>query len=146
MFSPDQVLVLLGDDLSDPNTFRSVYGFVGVDPSHTPRVDSDRTNAGVYDLRRLRLLRTRARFAWDWDRVTEYSYRPRRLRKPVGSLVTAGVVAADRLVLSRVLTEERPTLRPDLERRLRANYDDDVARLETMLGRDLTEWRAVAAG
>ena len=141
-FGGDQVLTLLDADLGDIDGFGRVYGFLGVDPTHRPTAVSRTTNAGVHDLRRLRFLRARRRLAWSWDSVTEYSYQPRRRRRPVASLVSAGVVAVDRAVLARVLTSPRPTLPPDLEGRLRASYADDIGLLESLLGRDLSAWRA----
>jgi hypothetical protein len=141
-FGPDQVLVLLGDDLRDPDTFRVVFRFLGVDEHHVLPNAERPTNAGTYDLRRLRVLRARRRFAWSWDDVTEYTYRPRRLRRPLASAVSAAVVGFDRVVLARALGAGPPVaLRPDLERRLRDLYVEDVEQLERMLGRDLRRWR-----
>lgn len=140
-FGPRQVLVLLGDDLRHTQTYRSLYRFLGVDEDHSPRVIDRATNAGAYDLRRLRWLRLRRGFAWSWDDVTVYSYQPRRLRRPIASLVSAIVVGVDRFVLARLLTDRSPTVRPDLERRLRDLYAADVVVLESLLGRDLGAWR-----
>lgn len=140
-FGADQVLVLLGADLRDPLTFRALYRFLGVTEDHEPNVTDHRTNAGTYDQRRLRFLRTRRRFAWSWDDVTEYRYQPRRLRRPIASFVSAAVVGLDRFVLARVLVSSSPVLRADLDRRLRALYVDDIRLLESSLGRDLRSWR-----
>jgi len=140
-FSADQVLTLLDDDLGDLATFARVYEFLGVDPTHRPTAVSRTTNAGVHDPRRLRFLRARRRFAWSWDSATEYSYQPRRRRRPVAALLSAGVVAVDRAVLARVFRSPRPTVEPGLEARLRATYADDLGVLESLLDRDLTAWR-----
>jgi len=140
-FGADRVLVLLGDDLREPATLRGVYRFLGVDEDHESRVVQRKTNAGTYDMRRLRVLRARSRFAWSWDDVAEYRYQPRRLRRPLASALSAAVVGLDRFVLARILTAATPVLRPDLERRLRAFYADDVVVLESLLGRGLGRWR-----
>lgn len=139
-FGPDQVLVLLDEDLRDPTTLPAVYRFLGVSPDHRSGIAARRTNAGTYDLRRLRLLRARHRFAWSWDDVGVYSYRRRRLRRPLSTLVSAAVVGVDRAVLARVLTERSPTLAPDLHERLCDLYAADVAALESLIGRDLSTW------
>lgn len=141
-FGSDQVLALLDDDLADLDIFGRVYAFLGVDPAHRPTDVSRTTNAGVHDLRRLRFLRTRRRLAWSWDSVTQYSYVPRRRRRPVASLVSAGLVAIDRTVLARLLRSPRPTLDPGLLARLRATYVDDVSALASLLARDLSGWTA----
>ena len=141
-FGAHRVLVLLGDDLQEPATFPRLFRFLGVDEHHHPRTADRPTNAGTYDLRRLRVLRARRRLAWSWDGVSEYTYRPRRLRRPVASLVSAAVVGFDRVVLARALGAGPPiALRPDLEQRLRKVYEEDVERLEALLRRDLRRWR-----
>ncbi|MDQ4132931.1 MAG: sulfotransferase domain-containing protein, partial [Actinomycetota bacterium] len=141
-FGPERVLVLLIDELEEPATFARIYGFLGVDPEHRPApAGRALTNAGVYDRRRLRVLRVRRRWVWSWDGVTTYTYRPRRWRRPLAFLPNAAVVAFDRVVLASLFGNERPRLRPDLETRLRALYTPDVAVLESLLGRDLSAWK-----
>ncbi|MBA3464118.1 MAG: sulfotransferase domain-containing protein [Deltaproteobacteria bacterium] len=140
-FGADRILVVLNEDLDNPTTFQTIYRFLGVAEDHEPRTTTRRTNAGTYDLRRLRVLRARRRFAWSWDHVDTYEYRPRRLRRPAASLVSAAVVALDQVVLARVFPNGSPVLRPDLEARLREVYADDVVRLESLLGRGLATWR-----
>lgn len=141
-FGPDRVLVVLNDELEDPATFARIYRSLGVDPEHRPApAGRALTNAGVYDRRRLRVLRARRRWAWSWDDVTTYTYRPRRRRRPLAFLPNAAVVAFDRVLLARLFGNERPRLRPDLEARLRAFYAPDVAVLESLLGRDLAAWK-----
>lgn len=142
-FGPEQVLVLLSEELRDPATFQRVYRFLGVDPSAVVRVRIGRTNPGVYDMRRLRVLRLRRRLVWSWDDTTTYSYRPRRLRRPFRFVANAAIVGFDRVVLSRVFGNGPPSLQADVEERLRATYSDDVRVLESLLGRDLVSWRRV---
>ena len=101
-------------------------------------------NAGVYDMRRLRVLRARRRFAWSWSDQTEYHYQPRRLRRPLHFLPNAAIVGFDRLVLARLYGNEQPRLDPELTARLRAVYRDDVGVLEELLGRDFSGWQAVS--
>ena len=80
-FGADRVLVVLNEDLHDPATFRAIYRSLGVAVDHPPRVINRGTNSGAYDMRRLRFLRARSSLAWSWDSVSEYRYRPRRLRR-----------------------------------------------------------------
>ncbi|MGH9187216.1 MAG: hypothetical protein ACRD0U_15595, partial [Acidimicrobiales bacterium] len=142
-FRRDQVLVLLSDDLDGPDGLHRIYSFLDVDPDHRFRSRSRNrpTNAGVYDLRRLRVLRARRRFVWSWDDVTVYRYQPRRRRRPFAFIPNAAVVGFDRVVLARLFGSSPPSLDPELEARLRALYADDVAVLEHLLDRDLSAWR-----
>jgi hypothetical protein len=146
VFSPDQLLVLLIGELDDPGAWRRVFAFLDVDSAFSPEPHLGPKNAGVYDLRRLRWLRTRERWAWSWQETTSYEYRPRRLRKPVRFLLNGAVVGLDRYVLARVFGNDVPTLPPATEARLRARYTDDISHLESLLARDLSSWRQPASG
>jgi len=140
VFGPDQLLVALVDELDDPATYARLWRFLDVDPDRRPPLPSRHANAGVYELRRLRVLRSRRRLAWSWDRATTYEYRPRRWRQPLRFLPNAAVVGFDRAVLSRVFGNGSAQLRPDLGERLRAVYAADIALLSSLLGRDLSAW------
>jgi hypothetical protein len=139
-FGPDQVLVLLNDELSDPQRLITVYGFLGIDCGHTPAALTKRSNEGVYDLRRLRVLRARRRFAFSWDAVTRYTYRPRRLRKPIRFVPNAAIVGLDRVLLAHLFGNDKPNLPEHLIRRLRQRYTEDVTDLAMLLNRDLSSW------
>lgn len=146
VFGPDQVLVVLADELDDAVTYARVWRFLDVDPDHRPPLPDRHANAGVYDLRRLRVLRTRRRLAWSWDRTTTYEYRPRRRRQRLRFLPNAAVVGFDRVVLSRVFGNGSAQLRPDLAERLRAVYATDIALLSSLLTCDLSMWALPPAG
>ena len=145
VFGSDHVLALLNEDIMDAEALPTVYRFLGVADDHTPPRSTRKTNAGTYDLRRLRILRSRRRFIWTWDDVDVYTYRPRRLRRPIASLLAASIVGVDRFVLAQILRGEPPSLRPDLDRRMREVYAADVETLEGLIGRDLTRWRRSSA-
>jgi hypothetical protein len=144
VFGADQVLAITTDEARTAETFGRIYGFLGADPRHrVPSLDQPR-NAGVYDMRRLRVLRARRRFAWSWSDQTEYHYQSRRLRRPLHFLPNAAIVGFDRLVLARLYGNKQPRLDPELAARLRAVYRDDVGALEGLLGRDFSDWQAVS--
>jgi hypothetical protein len=139
-FGPERVFVLLSGDLGDRRTIAEVYRFLDVDPGHVASALGHRRNEGVYDLRRLRLLRSRRRLTFSWDSTDRYTYRTRRLRKPVSFLPNAAVVAVDRLVLARLFGNEKPVVPEPVTRRLREYYSEDVADLGRLLARDLSSW------
>jgi hypothetical protein len=140
LFAPDQVLVLLNDELSDPAAFAKVYRFLGVDEEHVPAALTSKSNEGVYDHRRLRVLRARRRLAFSWDLAIRYTYRPRRLRKPISFLPNAAIVGLDRMLLARLFGNDKPRLPEHLVERLRQQYAADVAELAQLLDRDLSAW------
>lgn len=133
-FPAEQVHVTLYEDLrAGPDALAEVHRFLGLAP-HTPEPDRA-TNPGVYDPRRLRWLRAGDRFRFDWDDEQVYTWRPRRRRRPLAAVPHLAVVGVDRVVLARVLGNDRPPLDPAVRDRIRAFYADDVAALEALLGR-----------
>ena len=90
---------------------------------------------------RLRWLRARHRLAFRWDDQTEYTYRPRRWRRPVRGAIAAAIVGVDRVLLRTVLGAPRPQVSAPLFADLAAHYAADVAALEQLLGWDLAAWR-----
>jgi hypothetical protein len=140
LFGRDQVLVLLADELSDVHALARAYRFLGIDDGHVSKALGGRSNKGVYDLRRLRLLRARRRLAFSWDEVREYTYKPRRLRKPLSFLPNAAIVGFDRLLLARLLGNEKPSMSEELVRDIRSEYAQDIHELAELLGQDLSAW------
>jgi len=146
VFPADQQTVLLIEDLVDPASTLRLHEFLGVDPSLGMDPHARHLNAGVYDLRRLRFLRTRRRWAWSWADTTAYEYRPRRLRKPLQFVPNAAIVGFDRYVLSRLLGNAKPSLPAELKAELHDLYADDLRLVERLTGRDLSSWREPGPG
>lgn len=140
-FGFGQLLVLLSDELGEPAALIKVYSFLDIDPGHVPAALARRSNEGVYEPRRLRVLRARQRFAFSWDSATRYTYRSRRLRKPMSFVPNAAIVGLDRMLLTRLFGNDKPKLPEHLAAGLREHYAKDVAELMTLLNRDLSSWR-----
>lgn len=144
LFPPAKVHTLLDDDLRTDAaaSLSRLYAALGVDPTFRPTALGRVSNAGIYNPARLRLLARVARKVVQEDPAgtTAATIRRPALRTARG-LSYAATVGVDRLVLARFCDNSRPGLSPDLERALAAFYDDDLVRLETMIGRDLTHWR-----
>ena len=125
LFPAAQCKVVLHEDLAadPPREMRELFGFVGVDP-----------DVLVTD-------------------TTVRNRRPERVRSPMArrALFAARALGLRRLVPRRLRTlehallerpEQRPALDPGLRRELVAYYESHNARLERLLGRDLSSWRA----
>lgn len=139
VFPRDQVLVIDTGMLGGVELRRELFEFLHLAQSGLAGVHG-RTNRGVYDPRRLRFMRARARLAFSWDSTDRYTYRPRRLRRPLGSALAVAATVVDRQLLARVFGNEPPTLSPGLRDRLGAFYEDDARLLANVLGRD-PGWR-----
>jgi hypothetical protein len=133
-FDPDQILVLLFDDLrADPlGTARRVYEFLGVDPSFVP--DLEVVNA-----------RKATRLAWLHSLAMN---PPEPLLRTFNRLTPT--VLHGRLIpfLTRLNTRAAadPELDPRLRRTLRAEVAPDLEELAGLVGRDLSAWMPAAPG
>jgi len=131
-FGPERVHVLLLDDLRGRPlaTYREVLAFLGVADGFEPDFDVHNRAAPAPDslLRRI------------WKAGT-WRYRVR-------SLLPAGLYANLRSRRARRLDkaaarQPRAPLDPALRARLVERFGDDIARLEGLIGRDLSAWRRV---
>jgi hypothetical protein len=146
LLGPKQVHVLRQEDLTIPEAAGAAFSFLGVDPRRGPEAFTPPTNQGIYHPRRLRWLRTRRHLAFSWDREDRYTYRPRRLRRPVRGAMAMAVVAVDRFVLHRVLGDPPADIPESLRADLTAHYAGEVCALEDLLRWDLRAWRKIRGG
>jgi hypothetical protein len=127
LFPADSLRVVLHEDLATdlPGVMKGLFEFLGVDPG-----------VGVADAspRNVRAERVRSPAA----RRLLFAVRRLGLRR----LVPARLRSLQRAFLER--SEQRPPLDPGLRRELVAYYEPHTARLERLLGRDLSVWRRPA--
>ena len=123
-FSRERILVLLFQDFAaDPaGTMRVVYDFLGVEPSFTPDVT----------MRHNRSMLPRSGL------VREAFGRPFRLRRFLQRNLPPRLVTR----LGNLIMRPPPGLTPAIRARLLPRFVEDIERLETLLGRDLSVWRA----
>ena len=135
------IKVLLQEDvIRDPvGAARGLYAFLGVDEGFTPRRTATRPQAVVYDLRRLRWLQTAGRLTMrkNADKTRSIGHRNRLAQ--VGYRAWRAV---DETLMERLFPSRKPRLSAALKDRLAACYRDDIARLEGLIGRDLSGWRS----
>jgi len=127
LFPAEQLKVMLYEDLvSDPaGLMRDLYAFVGVDPDHAAVEVSER-NVG------------RDRIRSPLARRLSFAARALGLRH----LVPQGLRSTVRERLLPEREARRPLLRDETRRELVAFYEPHTARLEALIGRDLSRWRA----
>lgn len=124
LFGPDQLLVLLYDDLQADadDVIRSVFAHVGVDPTVEVELEDDVNASGLPRNAAYRaLLRARRSVGTRLSRPLVEAVRPHWDRVMRGGLVKPQLAAADR-------------------ERLNDIYRDDVERLQALIGRDLGRW------
>lgn len=115
-FPVDKTHVLLVEDLKrDPGpTYGAVCAFLGIDDTFRPENLGKQVNAFY-----------RAR----WPKLNKAA---KNFPKPIRTAVK---------VFNRRDAEPYPSINPDTDRQLRAEYAESVERLETVLGRDLSPWK-----
>ncbi|HYO39130.1 MAG TPA: sulfotransferase domain-containing protein [Nocardioidaceae bacterium] len=133
LFPRDRLMVFEQKSLTaDPaGSLRRAFEFLDVDPTFTPTTTSLVSNRGVYAPVRLRLLRTKNRFVYDYTPTLDRR-RPRR-PSPFGWAYNASVVAVDRLVLSRFDSGRPAELSRPVRARVSAYYDGDRALLADLV-------------
>jgi len=127
-FGPERVRVWLFDDLAarPEATVATIFDYLGVDPTVTVDVAAVYNRASVPGGGRLR------RFVPDYGRLRRVADAlPPPLRTAARQAWRRNQVPA-------------PVLDPDLAGRLRKLYDDDIGRLEDLIGRDLGSWRSAS--
>jgi len=127
-FGPERVRVWLFDDLTarPQATLTSIFDYLGVDPAVTVDV------AAVYNRASLPAHGALRRFVPDYG----------RLRRVVGALPAPVRTAAAQVWRRNQVPA--PVLDPRLADRLRKLYEDDIGRLEALIGRDLGSWRSTS--
>lgn len=129
----DQIEVFTTKDLALPVTYNTLFETLGLEAFSPPSL-SVRTNEGVYDTRRLAVLRYRRRFLFDWPDTGMYV--PEDPRKKAGWRypIAGGVRAVDRLVLARFFRRGKEELEPNVRDRLAQRYGPQMMMVKEDFG------------
>lgn len=121
MFGSDSVRICLFEDLRDTDRLmRDIFTFLGVSPDHPVDTTRQFNPSGVM---RSRLL----------GRFLQRSFP--RLRRAL-----PGTARTVKYQLMRWNVSSPPHMRPDTRHRLHRAFEDDIIRLEGLIGRDLSHW------
>lgn len=137
IFPHDKVKVLIFEDFFADlaGSFRDLLEFLEVDPAFAPdfRARNER-----HELRSIALQRMLTKLPELWELPAGLAESPLQRR-----------IENVRARLHRYNTNgngKRTFLRPELRSRLHGDFEDDIARLERLLGRDLSVWRTKNLG
>lgn len=125
-YPAEQVKVVLYDDLrADPlRTMQEIFAFIGVDPEFRPDTAARHNETGT----------PRSRVASGLLRVL------RPLRNSVGSILPASAYSATVRRIKRATMVKPAPMTAGTRARLTATYTEDIAALESLIGRDLSAW------
>ena len=130
-FGRDKVRVIILEDFvkNSPTEFRSLLEFIGVDPSYVPESFSAYNTAhGARSMSIRRLLNSRFPQWLVWG----------LLPKIIGDTRTRGLVRRFRHSWFHRKPITKDKLSPELRRRLEEDFAPDIARLSSLLGRDMS--------
>jgi hypothetical protein len=137
---PDERLVLTDSRrIDDDATYRHLAEALALPGTRWPAIDSgERSNSGVYNLTRLRLLRVRSHLVYDWRKDTRFRFKPRPAQyRPVRAAVAQIPKLIDRVALEPRLDNSPEVLDRSIEDELNELYAPDLERLATVHGIDL---------
>lgn len=143
VFGPESLCVVTDEQLraTPGESLRTVFEHLGVDPD-VPLAAEDRSvNTGVYSMARLRFLSLRHRHI-----LREFpGYDGKYLQPATGAwprIVNRSVSVVDRVVLSRLISNQKPALTPQVARSLADYYREDLVLAAEVSGLDLSAWQS----
>lgn len=135
-FTKEQFFFVIFDDIKNrpEELLRDLYAFLGVDPSFVPEGADEAVNP--HRAPRSLLVRN---LVGGTSEVLKSSAMGRRIHSLLSSLGVHNL--ARRLIELNMKEGARVPLDPKLRARLTADYEEEIARLEEITGRDLASWR-----
>ncbi|MGF1582144.1 MAG: sulfotransferase domain-containing protein [Gemmataceae bacterium] len=118
---------------------QGIYQFLGVDASYVPSVLGTRPQAVQYNMHRVRLMALRNNMAHEYNKE-----RTRLWEQPLRGMKGCLVKLIDRFdgaILAKVWENTKPKPSQALRNALKAVYQSDMEKLQTLLGRNLCHWK-----
>lgn len=139
-FKRRQILILLYEDImKNPlGSIQMIYSFLDVDTRYKPKAIDSRPQAVTYSIPRLRFisLRNSFTFKYNYDRTRLF----RKNMNPIDIAIARIITIVDRGLLSKIISNTKPTLSKLLKERLFKVYKEDIEKLQTLIDRDLSHW------
>jgi hypothetical protein len=139
-----RLLVLLHEEiLRNPlESIQKAYRFLNIDPGFIPISLNSRPQSVIYNLPRLKLLRMRNKFSYN------YNFDRTRLYKKqldfFGIVIVRIITSIDRVMLAKILKNRKPKASLELRKILNQRYENDIRGLEFLICKDLSEWRVIS--
>ena len=127
LFSREQIAVYTYDEFkADPQALlKSMFVFLDIDPDFQPDMSVRHNVSGIPKSRLLHAI----------------IGRPSRAKDLAKRLLPAGAKRLHATLMSRNIQVSEPKIARHTEQALREEYREDLLRLESLLGRDLSAWR-----
>jgi len=136
-----QLLIFLHEDIiSKPlDSIRRAYEFLGVPQDFIPNSLNSRPQKVLYNMTRLKLIRNRSRFLFDYNEDrTQFSYKEMTL---IDKIFLRSINLLDKKVLSGLMPNKKPKIGLQLRNKLYDLYANDIESLADFINRDLSIWK-----
>ena len=144
-FGNEQFHFILHEEIrSNPNqTIKNLYNFLGVDPDNTvENKQKSRPKEAIYSLTRIKWLSFRNPLILykspDDRRILWKNINEQSISKKIFNAV---IVSFDRLILSKIIGNNKPKLNIDLENKISQLYSDDKKELEDIINKRISNWK-----
>lgn len=139
VWDAERIVVVDSRRIDHDVTYQRLAGPLGLPGTAWPAPPvTSRANVGVYNLRRLQLLRLRSKLVYDWRKSDTFVYKSHpAMYRPVRASIALVPKLIDQLVLDRLVDNEPEELAPDLREALSELFAPDLERLVATYGIDL---------
>lgn len=147
LFDRRQMLIMLYDDIrNEPEKcLKDILIFLDVDDLFEPNQANKRPKSSIYNLFRIRWLNLRNQYIYDYTMADTILKRERNVNLPMKNwLINSLVVAIDRMLLSKICTNNKPELSHEILFELAKIYRKDSSNLAHLLGKDLNNWKSLS--
>jgi hypothetical protein len=142
-FDREQLCIILFEAMKkDPfETMKRIYNFIGVNDHYIPPSLSlkRKHNSSIYSLTRLKLLTLSNPFIYTYNstRTKVVQKQAHLWSKAIGETIAW----LDKVSLKLICSNHKPQLSPELAESLYKIYEEDVNKLEVLLGQSLGQWK-----
>ena len=139
-FEKRNILVLLHEDIVNDKlgAIQKVFSFLGIELHNIPKSLNSTPQEVQYNITRLRLM------SWRNHLIYLYNHDRTRLlfkeKNYFGKGLAWLIAAVDKIILARIMDNRRASLSNELADRLFGIYKEDIGKLQTLIGRDLSHW------
>lgn len=139
-FERGNILVLLYEDIRDYKieTYQKICHFLGINDGYVPEAINSRYQEVIYNLTRLKFVRLRNRFLYDYD-VSGIRLHQKQ-NDNISKIIGHSISLIDKIFLAGIFSNKKPRLSNDLRHYIFNIYRDDIRSLQTLIGRNLDNW------
>ncbi len=145
-FKTKQIHLILFEDIksNSDQVLKKLFSFLEVNPKNTVNLTKrSRPKQAIYSLTRIKWLSMRNNLilypSADGRRILWKNIAEQNIGK---RLCNAGIVALDRLILSKIISNHKPIIDMGLQNKIAQLYSKDTQEFEHLTNRNLSNWKS----